>query len=119
VGKVTIYFEFFIPDAPFFVDNVMKTRTETVNIVEHEDFEKAIKEVYSQKYEFAYKEEVDNDTCKMYNVKKQELDPEDDIEVLNEFKKTGKGVFLAPLLLTDMCNNSVIPEGTYIIHISW
>ena len=79
---------------------------------------KFIKEQYGQNFNFVCDEECSNDSQHEYEVEKEELD-EYNIEKLNKFKETGKHLYLIRIILTDMCNNELIKEGTYLVDVCW
>lgn len=82
------------------------------------DFERLIKRVYGKSFEFVEDQECGNDSHHKFTVKKSPLDAWDKA-TLDTFKTTGRGTFLSHMLFQDLVNNDVIPEGTYLIHVSW
>lgn len=41
------------------------------------------------------------------------------VEQVKKFRETGEGQYLARRLMVDMCNRGLIPEGKYVINVSW
>lgn len=90
-------------------------------MVNYNDLDKFLTERFDllENYKFAAIEELSNDVVKSINVDKKELD-EYDLADLNaalidkepEFYSTGT-------LLCYLCNLGEIPEGEYLIEVSW
>jgi hypothetical protein len=100
----------------------LKMETTTVHIVNYNDFDSLIHEVYGNKsYNFAASEEMCNDTMKeVGKIKKGDLIDEDDMADLEDFKLGLNHMeWSASTLLQDLCNRDIIPEGTYHIRVSW
>lgn len=90
-----------------------------VNEMDYNDFDRIVQEVYGKPYAFVAEEEVGNYQAKTYsNIKKEELD-EYDSNQLETFKNTGKCCYIASVLLQDLVNNDYLPEGDFVIEISW
>lgn len=99
----------------------LEMRQETVNVVDSYDLDKFIQKVYSlPEYEFVACEEVNNDSYHRFNVKARSIETEEyDNRKLRQFQE---GVFqhhLTYALLEDLAHRGWIPEGTYIISVSW
>ena len=91
------------------------------NHLDYNDFERIVQEVYGQRYEFVADEEASNYMSKSYNGilkggENYRLDWQKDIE---KFKNTGHYSYLAQTLLYDLVQNDYIPEGDYVIEVSW
>jgi hypothetical protein len=88
--------------------------------VDYNDFDKFIKEIYQIDYEIIVDEELNNDSHKLFQIKKEEL-KEWDKEKLKKFlKSNGKDEsWCAKLLLTDLCNQDLIEPGWYLIKVCW
>jgi len=70
-------------------------------------------------YEFVAAEEMGNDSAKTMHIVKEELDEWDKKE-LNKMLETKKwGCYNTHLLLQHLCNLDEIPEGEYVIEVSW
>lgn len=85
------------------------------------DLENFIKGVYGQLYEICPCEEVGSSQyAATYNmtIKKEELSKYD-LERLEEFKSTGKGMFILRIILIDLCNRNLLLPGEYVINVSW
>lgn len=90
-------------------------------LIDSHELSRFINQEYNKKgtYEFSYDEEVSNDSQHLFPVKKEKL-YEWDERTLEEFVNTGySNSKLTAILLTDMCNRDVIPEGNYLIKVNW
>jgi len=99
----------------------LKHTTYAVFEVNYRDFERLVKEVYGQNYEFIVDCECGNDTQHVYlcvGGKGDDLD-EYDYKRLDEFARTGKYCWLAQTILADLCQRGIIDPGNYIIRVSW
>ena len=104
----------------------MKQLTEkTFYVMDSNEFDALVREFYelpAERYRFIESEEMNNDTDKVFmKVKKDQLN-EWDAEKLRVFKYTygkSEGMWITWTLFTDMCNNDFIPEGNYLIQVSW
>lgn len=89
------------------------------------DFEGLVKEVYGYEYEFIADKECDNDSDHAFNnITKKPFDPGNvldqyDIKQLENFKQTGKYCGIYYILLRDLVNNDKLPEGNFLITVSW
>ena len=73
------------------------------------------------RYNFAEDMEVNNHSAQTFtNLKKKPLDKYE-AEHLHRFKFTVglKPNYVSWILLQDMCNNDVLPEGNYLIEVMW
>ena len=100
---------------------VLKYTTETVHVVRDNDFDRFIHKVYGtnrRHYSIISDQELSNDSTWKTSVEKKELD-EYDQQKLKEFQQ-GKYVgFITNVLLTDCCNQGLIPEGNYVVEVCW
>lgn len=92
-----------------------------INELDYNDFDRIVQEVYGQDYEIVADEEAGNYQSKTYdNITKDapryRLDGEKELEA---FKTSGKYFMLARVLLRDLVDNDYLPEGDYVINISW
>lgn len=87
---------------------------------DYRELEELIAAFYSWKeYEFVAAEELQNDVSWTAEVDKEPLD-EFEKEDLAEIKaKNGNKCWRTRLLLKDMCNQGAIPEGHYLVEVSW
>ena len=94
--------------------------TKTIHSVDYIDFEQAVKDYYKvDDYNFPADAETGNDTSvATVCYKKSPLESYEQ-EELNEFKATGEYNMIYSTLLQDMVNNGIIPEGEYLIEVSW
>lgn len=97
----------------------MKMVTKTVRAVDYRDFENEVKRVFGQEFEFPSDEECSNDTSHEYNNMKIEEHDEWDRTKLQEFTEGKPKSFMARILLQELVNRKEIPEGNYIIRVSW
>lgn len=99
----------------------LKYRTESYYYVDYDEFDKFVKEIYGvQQFEVAADLESGNDTSHTFNgIKKKPLS-QWDAKKIEDFKtKDGAVSYTTRTLLEDLCNNGHIPEGNYIIRVSW
>lgn len=95
-----------------------KVTTQLTHYMNYNDFDAIIKEEYGQNYELIADEECNNYSSKTYSVEKEELD-KGDLDSLNKFISTGRGLYLSRILLQDLVNKELLPEGEYSIDTSW
>lgn len=97
----------------------LKMKQATYNEVNYEDLERLVHEVYDQPgYSLVADIESGNDFSYTFSVCKEEIDNYD-LEKLQLFRDTGLHHSLIWTLLADLCNQEIIPEGNYLISISW
>jgi hypothetical protein len=96
----------------------LKATTVTRFEVDCYDFDDFVKEIYGQEYEFVPDIECGNDSQHSFTAKKSVLNKWD-LEKLNKFSKTGEYSYLAHALFTDLVNRDILPEGDYLIRVSW
>ncbi len=89
--------------------------------MDYQEFDELIERTYGHSYEIVAFEEKSNDsTITWHNCTKRVLDPLYEVPEVETFKTTGKiKNWRSCLLLEDMINNDVLPEGNYSIQISW
>jgi hypothetical protein len=97
--------------------------TSSYHKIEYGDFESIVQAVYDQEYEFVADVECGNDSEHSFtDVTKGSLDKYGpyDRQTLEEFKSIGKyGYGTARILLNDLVDQELIPEGNYLITVSW
>src|SRR5690606_9459132 len=96
----------------------LKFTTETFFCVQDYDIEQFIKQHYNHDFSVSSDQEASNDTEHSFNVKKETLNKWDQ-ETLNNFIKEGRDGHSLRVILTDLANKDLIPEGTYLISVSW
>lgn len=69
-------------------------------------------------YSFIEDQEMSNDSDKEFSIKKEKLNKYDEKE-LQIFENGECSCFITSLLLRDLCNNNIIPEGNYLVSVSW
>lgn len=99
--------------------NELKVTTKTVHEVEYSELDRFASEVYGRNVEIVPAEEWSNYESHSFDIKKKPFDEYDAERMLN-FMEAGKQTFgITRLLLTDMVNNGLIPEGEYLVGIYW
>lgn len=84
--------------------------------VDHGDLDSFIAEVYPDAcYNFCIDQEVDNDDYYEFEIVKRLLYP-DELILLSEFQN-GDCNFITHIVLTDLCNRGLIPDGMYVIKV--
>ena len=97
----------------------LKSKAATYIEIAYSDFDRFVSEVYGQAFEIIAVEEAHNYCMLRFaRIKKEELH-EYDAKKLAEFAETGQGLFLARIILTDMCNRGIIEPGDYLIEVFW
>ena len=86
--------------------------------VDYSDLNDFISEQYDREFEIVADQELMNDVSKTVTVKRAVLNPWE-LKDLEEWKLTGRKNWMLYTLLTDLCNRNLIPEGKYLINISW
>lgn len=96
------------------------TDTETIHSVDYCDFEAAVRECYGvEDYDFVADAECGNGMSILCgSMKKSTLSSEERMD-LEAFQTSGSHRYLYRVLLQDMVNNGVAPEGDYVIKVSW
>ena len=99
----------------------MKIETNFTHYVEYSEFEKTVATHYNvTHYNLAASEECGNDTAiTSRNVFKRQLSDHEVIEIDKFVRSNGNEMWITHVLLQDMVNNDVIPEGSYVINVSW
>lgn len=105
----------------------MKIKTKSVHRVEYGDLEDFIREVYGIDYEMASDAECSNDTSHEYNgitaANAADLNNPNspDSHRIQDWKSSqGRKQMWGPrLILLDLVRQGKIPEGDYVIRVSW
>lgn len=101
---------------------MLKMTTKTTHHVKYGDLERLIEETYGfPEYSIACEEECNNDTALTFDVNaamkyRSEYDFKD-LEEMIATKKTKQ--WRTGLLMDDMCRRGLIPEGSYVVEVSW
>ena len=101
---------------PFFMSE-LRAKKKEYTVVEFGDLERFISQEYGHLFEFAVDQESGNDTYYAFSVERELDDYER--KYIQEFEKTGTGVYLARALLNDLCIKGKIEPGEYLIRVSW
>lgn len=99
----------------------LKTKAVTAFELTYRDFEAFIAAVYpGASYGFMNDVEGSNDSVYRFRTKKEVLDSYDQ-KKLDKFRSaSGEYIWgVTHVIFTDLCNRDLIPEGTYIISVSW
>ncbi len=103
--------QFHLAPAPF--------KTKIIHKIDFDDFDEFIKKHYQKNdFEFCVDQESRNDSSHSFSVSKQPID-DYDLKKLNKFKSGQHVEFISSTLLNDLCNQGIIPEGEYIVDVSW
>lgn len=96
----------------------MRYETKTLHIVDYRYLEEKIREVYGKKYDIPRDEECGNDCSLQMGGKKEPLLKYDSNRI-ETFRNTGRCRYLLRTLVQDMINNDHIPEGDWLVEVSW
>jgi len=95
----------------------MKITTEVTHKVDYSELQQTIEQVYGKKFDILEDMDASNDTSVEVTV--QPRCDKFDQERIDKWLKTGETGYLARSLMNDMCLKGHIPEGSYVIRISW
>ena len=92
-----------------------------INEMDYHDFERIVEAVYGQSYELVADVEASNYQAKTFdNITKDAPRYRSNASAeIEKFKNTGHYFYLAATLLRDLVDNDYLPEGDYVINISW
>ena len=94
-------------------------KSEQFYTLDYYQFEEIVCAYYKRdSYSFIESTETSNDTSHEFEVKKEKLE-EWDAEELQDFTKNNADFCSPSILLNDLVNNDIIPEGNYLIGVSW
>lgn len=96
----------------------LKISTKTYHEVDAYSLSAFIKEVYGHNFEFVADQECGNDSSHTFEVSRKNSF-EDLVDDMIAFKDNGKYAFMAGPILNDLCDQDLIPAGTYLISVSW
>ena len=97
----------------------LKYKTVMYNEIDYKDFEKFVQKVYGWKqYEYAYCEEVSNDSRQSYTADKEELD-EWALEKIQRLNDGESESFCANFIFNKLCLDGYLPPGNYLINVCW
>jgi hypothetical protein len=99
----------------------LKYKIESVIRVDYSDLDEFLTERFDlpEDYEFAAMEELGNDIVKSINVDKDDLDEYDREYVVAVVKDKKPKSYGTRIILCYLCNLGEIPEGEYLINVSW
>ena len=79
--------------------------------IDYSDLEKLIEDVYRKPFDFVEDSEASNGSAKAFFIKKRELNTWDLVDIADASNTR--------VLLIDMCNKGLLPEGNYLVSVSW
>ena len=97
----------------------MRATTRTIISVDYADLEQEVEAAYGHEWSFVADVECGNDTTHAFNGIGVGVIGAYDREALDKFIMTGKGQFLARLLLNDLVRANKIAPGDYLVRVSW
>ena len=100
----------------------LKINTETVRTVDYGDLDAFLTERFGfvdEHYEFIAAEEMSNDSSKIINVDKKEFSKWDKKDLERALTTKKWECHDTWLLLCYLCKLGEIPEGKYVIEVSW
>lgn len=95
-------------------------KVKTYHILDSNEFDALVKQVYDVQYEFVAAEEAHNYTSVTFNNMERgaEIDSYDTSKLIR--LKQGEWVpFMSQTLIQDMVNNKVLDPGNYMIEVFW
>lgn len=97
----------------------LKVKKRLLNIVDHEDVQTLICQVYGiDEINIPYMEAWNNDSVHRIKVAKCDLSNLDQID-LNKMIAGKVHACDLKIILTDLCNRDLLEEGEYLIDVSW
>jgi len=97
----------------------LKYEQKQVFHVQYFDLEEFIELEYGRTIEIPANEELSNGCSQLMKLSSNEPLSEYRLKQLDEWEETGDGSFMLRIIMQDMVNRNVIPEGNYLIEISW
>lgn len=99
----------------------MKFEKKEFNVVDFSEFEGVFSEIYGVQFDICETLGVGNDCYVDYTIEKGEISKDELNWALGELKKLDKydQATLYDALVTDAANKDLVPEGKYLIRISW
>ena len=99
----------------------LKYEIKSVIMGDYNDLDEFLTERFDlpEGYEFAAMEELGNDIVKSINVCKEEIDSYDQDYIDAVVKDKKPKSYGTRILLCHLCNLGEIPEGEYLIEVSW
>ena len=98
---------------------VLRVEERTVRVVDHQDMDKFIQEVSGYSFESAADLEARNDSSHEIHVRLNEYNPSNYDREVWANQKSGKNPPGLRSILACMCEEGFIPEGFYLIRVSW
>ena len=101
------------------IANLLTQEVVAVYKLYYKDFEAIVNSVYKvDDYRFTVDYECANDSSHEFTVDKH-CNDQLEIDMISTFRETGKGLYLASIILDDLCDSDLIPAGNYIINVCW
>jgi len=96
-----------------------KSKVKQFITVDYNDFDQFISSHYGQEFEIVADQECGNDCDLSFDVRKGFEFTKWDDENLDKFKTSGRSHFSTNIILQDLFRQGLIPEGEYLISVSW
>lgn len=99
----------------------MEFKNKIIHVVKWSDLEALISEKYGgHEINIPLMEECGNDVSLSYTVKKGDVVNEYYVNKIAQFRETGKEpTYCTRAFLQDLVNNDVLPDGDWLIEVSW
>ena len=98
----------------------MDAKQKTYIEVDYDDLNREVTAAFGQPYEFVADQEVGNDSTHTFaGIDGAPIDNDYDRRKFEEFRITGRGTYLARILLNELCRLGRIGPGDYLIKVSW
>ncbi len=86
--------------------------------MDYPEFDALVEKHYGVEFEVVASEEWGNDQAHVYTIKKEEFDQWDTLRWEN-FLSGKEYMYMAWLVFQKLVNDSILPEGTYLLRVSW
>lgn len=98
----------------------LKIETKTTYHVDWSELNRFVCEVYGVTgYNFAASEESGNDTSHEFTAEKRDWNEWDEADLVSFKSSNGTDSFVTGTLLDDLARRDLIPEGDYVVRVSW
>lgn len=87
-------------------------------VVDYNDFDRLVKEVYGKYFSFIDDQESGNDSSHEFTASRRKLDKYTK-QKIEEFIEDGEYCFITDDLLQDLCIKKIISPGHYVIRVCW
>ncbi len=93
--------------------------TKTIHEMDYSDFDRLVTEVYGHEFEITAAQELGNDSAWTGEGRKGYNEKYNLTHYVEKFKKTGDYGYITSSILNDLVDQGYLPEGEYVIEISW